>query len=86
MDKFDKLDDEKKEQMREMFRAIYGIPKKTVDKINRELERQHWENEHLDLIGTEKDPYYVEDMESGEYKNKKDYYWKKHGVGISEDD
>lgn len=86
MDKFNSLDDEKKELFMEMCRAAYGIPKKKVDKINKMLERKQWEDEHTDLIGTDEDPYYVADMKSGKYKNKKDYYWKKHGVGISEDE
>lgn len=65
---------------------LYGIDLETAFKINRKLARLKWEEENDDLIGTDKDPFYVEDMKSGKYKNKKDYYWKKYGVGISEND
>lgn len=81
---FDNKTDEEKMKMLEKIAPLYGIDLKLAKKLNRELDRLHWEEEHLDLIGTDKDPYYVEDMKSGKYKNKKDYYWKKHGVGIDE--
>ena len=65
---------------------LYGIDLETAFKINRKLARLKWEEENDDLINTDKDPYYVEDMKSGKYKNKKEYYWKEYRVIIDETD
>ena len=65
---------------------LYRIDLETAFKINRKLARLKWEEENDDLIGTDKDPYYVEDMKSGKYKNKKEYYWKEYHVIIDETD
>ena len=65
---------------------LYRIDLETAFKINRKLARLKWEEENDDLINTDKDPYYVEDMKSGKYKNKKDYYWKNYRVIIDETD
>ena len=65
---------------------LYRIDLETAFKINRKLARLKWEEENDDLINTDKDPYYVEDMKSGKYKNKKEYYWKNYRVIIDEAD
>ena len=65
---------------------LYRIDLETAFKINRKLARLKWEEENDDLIGTDKDPHYVEDMKSGKYKNKKVYYWKNYRVIIDETD
>lgn len=65
---------------------LYRIDLETAFKINRKLARLKWVEENDDLINTDKDPYYVEDMKSGKYKNKKEYYWKNYRVIIDEDD
>ena len=65
---------------------LYRIDLETAFKINRKLARLKWEEKNDDLIGTDKDPYYVEDMKSGKYKNKKEYYWKNYRVIIDETD
>lgn len=65
---------------------LYRIDLETAFKINRKLARLKWVEENDDLINTDKDPYYVEDMKSGKYKNKKEYYWKNYRVIIDETD
>lgn len=93
METFDNLYKEDKDELKRrlipiapLYRIDLETMVKRARKINRELDRIRWEEENDDLIGTDKDPFYVEDMKSGKYKNKKDYYWKKYGVGISEND
>ena len=65
---------------------LYRIDLETAFKINRKLARLKWEEENDDLINTDKDPYYVEDMKSGKYKHRKEYYWKNDSVIIDETD
>lgn len=83
---FNKLTDDEKMKRLESIAPLYGIDLKLAKKINRKLARLKWEEENDDLIGTDKDPYYVEDMKSGKYKNKKEYYWKEYRVIIDETD
>lgn len=83
---YNKLTDDEKMKRLESIAPLYGIDLKLAKKINRKLARLKWEEENDDLINTDKDPYYVEDMKSGKYKNKKEYYWKNYRVIIDEDD
>ena len=83
---FNKLTDDEKMKRLESIAPLYGIDLKLARKINRKLARLKWEEENDDLINTDKDPYYVEDMKSGKYKNKKEYYWKEYRVIIDDTD
>ena len=83
---YNKLTDDEKMKRLKSIAPLYGIDLKLAKKINRKLARLKWEEENDDLIGTDKDPHYVEDMKSGKYKNKKDYYWKNYRVIIDEAD
>ena len=83
---YNKLADDEKMKRLKSIAPLYGIDLKLAKKINRKLARLKWEEENDDLINTDKDPYYVEDMKSGKYKNKKEYYWKNYRVIIDEAD
>lgn len=83
---YNKLTDDEKMKRLESIAPLYGIDLKLAKKINRKLARLKWEEENDDLINTDKDPYYVEDMKSGKYKNRKEYYWKNYRVIIDETD